>query len=86
MGNKVTYSELEHVLSACFQQAQASGIPVDGSILWEKSLKIVATIGIKNFPTRLVGSSASSFAMPVFKKLARESALIQKTSKDTEGV
>jgi hypothetical protein len=46
-----TYSKLENVLFAWFQQAQAPGMHVDGTILQEKSLKIAATMGIENFST-----------------------------------
>jgi hypothetical protein len=45
------YSKLENVLFAWYQQARVSGIPVNGSILWEKSLKIDATMVIENFST-----------------------------------
>jgi hypothetical protein len=54
-GKVSTYSELENVLFAWYHHARASripvagGIPVDGSILREKSLKIAATMGIENF-------------------------------------
>jgi hypothetical protein len=44
-----TYSKLENVLFAWYYQARASGIPVDGNILLEKSLKIAAAMGIENF-------------------------------------
>jgi hypothetical protein len=85
-----TYSELENVLFAWYHQAKASGIPVDGSILWEKSLKIAATMGIEN-------SWISCFKQclgVVFKKLARECCcgrqhhgpLVQEASKDAGGV
>jgi hypothetical protein len=56
-----TCSELENVLYAWYHQARASGIPVDGSILWEKSLKIAATMGIENF-------SASNSLISCFKQ------------------
>jgi hypothetical protein len=54
-------------------------MPVDGAILQEKSLKISATVGIRNF-------SASNGWMScfkqrhglVFKQLARESAAVDK--------
>jgi hypothetical protein len=42
-----TYSELENVLFAWYHQARTSGIPVDGKILQEKSLKIAATMSFK---------------------------------------
>nr|CAD7396744.1 unnamed protein product [Timema cristinae] len=41
-GKVSTYSELENLLFAWYQQARISGISVDGRILQERSLKIVA--------------------------------------------
>jgi hypothetical protein len=60
-----------------------SGIPVDGSILQEKSLKISATMVIENFSA--LNGSISHFKQChglVFKKLARESAAADTNAKD----
>jgi hypothetical protein len=47
-GQGVDYSKVESALFAWYQQDRASGIPVDGTILWKKSRKIAATMGIEN--------------------------------------
>ncbi|CAG2057405.1 unnamed protein product, partial [Timema podura] len=47
-GKVLTYRKLENFFFAWYQQARASGIPMDGSILREKYLIIDATIRIDN--------------------------------------
>jgi hypothetical protein len=74
-GKESTYSELENVLFAWYQQARASGMPVDGTILREISLKIAATMGIENFTAS--NGWVSRFKQRhglVFKKVAGENA------------
>jgi hypothetical protein len=71
-----TYSKLENVPFAWYQQTQTSGIPVDGPILREKSLKIVSAMGIENFSDS--NSWISCFKQHhslVFKKLVGDSAV-----------
>jgi hypothetical protein len=56
---------------------------VDGATLWEKSLKIAATMGIENFSAS--NSWISCFKQhhgQVFKKLARESASVDTNATD----
>jgi hypothetical protein len=70
-GKESTYSKLKSALFAWYQQARASGVPVDGTILWEKSLKIAATVEIENVSAS--NSWISRFKQRhglVFKKLA----------------
>jgi hypothetical protein len=71
-----TFVELETVLFTWYQQARASNIPIDGTILKEKVKIIAAKLNIDCF-------SASSGCLsrfkhrhgPVFKKLAGESGV-----------
>jgi hypothetical protein len=82
-GKVSTYKELENVLFAWYHQARESGIPVDGKILREKSLKIAATIGIEKFSAS--NGWISRFNQRhglVFKKLARESAAVDTNATD----
>jgi hypothetical protein len=70
-GKESTYSKLENVLFTWYQQARASGIPVDVTILLEISLKIAAALGIENFSA--LNDKISRFKQHhglVFKKLA----------------
>jgi hypothetical protein len=79
----VNLQQLENVLVAWYQQAQASGIPVDGTILQEKSLKIATTVGIENFSDS--NGWISRFKQCrglVFKKLAGESAAVDANAMD----
>jgi hypothetical protein len=48
-GRESTFCELESVLLAWYQQARASGIPIDGNILHEKAKKIVDKMQVDNF-------------------------------------
>lgn len=82
-GKESTYSELENVLFSWYQQARASGIPIDGTILKEKSLKIAETMGIENFSAS--NGWISRFKQRhglVFKKLAGESAAVDTNATD----
>jgi hypothetical protein len=83
MGKESTYSKLEKVLFAWYQKARASGIPVDGTVLWEKSLRIAAAMGIENFsaPNGWISSFKQRHGL-VFKKLARESAAVDTNAMD----
>jgi hypothetical protein len=63
--------------------ARASGIPVAGSIRWQKSLKMAATMGIKNYSA--LNSWISHLKQRhnlVFKKLAGESAAMDTNTTD----
>jgi hypothetical protein len=61
----------------------ASGIPVDGTNLWKKSLKIAATMGIEKFSA--LNSWISCFKQHhylVYKKMDGESAAVDTNSTD----
>lgn len=75
-----TYSELEKVLFAWYEQARASNIPVDGNILREKALKIAASNGMDTFSAS--NGWISRFKIRhglVSKKLCGESASVVST-------
>jgi hypothetical protein len=82
-GKELTFAKLETVLFTWYQQAQASNIPIDGTILREKAKIIAAKLNIDCF-------SASSGRLSrfkdrhglVFKKLTGESAEISVMSTD----
>jgi hypothetical protein len=83
MSKESTYSKLDNILFAWYQQARASGIPVNGTILQEKSLKIAATMGIENFSAS--NGLISCFKQRhgrVFKKLPWESAAVDTNATD----
>lgn len=70
-----TFKELEEVLFSWYQQARASGIPVDGTILKEKATQISLRLGVENF------SASNGWAARfkerhglIFKKVCGESA------------
>ena len=74
-GKESTFAELETVLFAWYQQAQASNIPIAGTTLREKAKIIAAQLNIDNF------SASSGWVTRfkdrhglVFKKLAGDSA------------
>jgi hypothetical protein len=77
-GKELTFAELETVLFTWYQQAQASNIPIDKTILREKAKIIAAKLNIDYF-------SASSGWLSrfkdrhglIFKKLAGESAEVK---------
>jgi hypothetical protein len=48
-GKESTFAELETVLFTWYQQAQASNIPIDGTILREKAKIIAAKLNIGYF-------------------------------------
>jgi hypothetical protein len=79
----VDIQQVGNVLFAWYHQARASGIPVDGSILREKSLKIAATMGLENFSAS--NGWTSCFKQRhglVFKKSAMESAAVDTNATD----
>jgi hypothetical protein len=59
-GKELTFAELETVLFTWYQQAQASNIPIDGTILREKVKIVAAKLNIDCF-------SASSGWLSRFK-------------------
>jgi hypothetical protein len=48
-GRESTFAELESVLFTWYQQARASNIPVDGTILHGKAKMIAAQLNVENF-------------------------------------
>nr|CAD7456923.1 unnamed protein product [Timema tahoe] len=76
-GKVLTYRKLENFFFAWYQQARASGIPMDGSILREKYLKIAATIRIDILLASNVWiSHFKQHHGLVFKKLPKDSASV----------
>jgi hypothetical protein len=82
-GKESIYSKLKNIIFAWYQQAQASGIPVDGTILREKSLKIPATMVIENFSAS--NGWISCFKQChglVFKKFGGEGSAVDINTRD----
>jgi hypothetical protein len=82
-GKQSTFAELETVLFTLYQQARASNIPVDGTILRERAKIIAAQLNIDYFSAS--SSWLSRFKerhVLVFKKLAGESADVSVKSTD----
>jgi hypothetical protein len=77
MGKELTYRKMENI------QARASGIPVDGTILQEETLKIAAAVGIENASV-LNGwiSRLKQRHSMVFKKLPKESSALDTIATD----
>jgi hypothetical protein len=78
-----TFAELETVLFTWYQQARGSNIPIDGTILNEKTKIIAAKLNIDCFSAS--SGRLSSFKHQhglVFKKLAGESAEVSVKSTD----
>jgi transposase len=82
-GRQSTFAELETILFTWYQQARASNIPVDRTILTERAKIIAAQLNIDYF------SASSSWLYRfkdrhglVFKKLAGESAEVSVKSTD----
>jgi hypothetical protein len=82
-GKESTFAELETMLFAWYQQAQASNIPIDGTTLREKAKIIAAQLNIDNFgASNGWVSRFSDWYGLVFKKLAGESAEVSVESTD----
>jgi hypothetical protein len=78
-----TFAELETVLFSWYQQARASNIPIDGTILKEKAKIIAAKLNIDCFNASSGWLSRFKHRHGlVFKKLAGESAEVSVTSVD----
>src|SRR5215510_14337326 len=82
-GRESTFAELETVLFTWYQQARASNIPIDGTILREKAKTIAAQLNVDNFSASngWVSRFKDSHGL-VFKKLAGESAEVCVKSTD----
>jgi transposase len=80
-GRESTFAELESVLFTWYQQARASNISVDGTILRGKAKMIAAQLNIENFTVSngwLVRFKDRHGL--VYKKLARESVAVDSES------
>jgi hypothetical protein len=74
-GRELTFAELETMLFTWYQQARASNIPIDGTILREKAKIIAAQLNIDYFSVSSGWLSRFKERHDlVFKKLAGESA------------
>jgi hypothetical protein len=76
-----TFAELESVLFMWYQQAQASNIPVDGTILRGKAKMMAAQLNIENFTASngWIARFKDQHGL-VYKKLAGESAAVYSES------
>jgi hypothetical protein len=82
-GKEPTFSEMETVLFTWYQQARASNMPIDGTILREKAKIIAVKLNIDYFSASSDWlSSFKDWHGLVFKKLAGESAEVSVKSTD----
>jgi hypothetical protein len=82
-GKESTFAELEMVLFTWYQQARASNIPIDGTILMEKAKIIAVQLNIDYFSVSngWVSRFKDQHGL-VLKKLAGESAEVSVNSTD----
>jgi hypothetical protein len=80
-GRESTFAKLESVLFTWYQQARASNIPVDGTILRGKAKMIAAQLNIENFiaSNGWIARFKDRHGL-VYKKLAGESAAVDSES------
>jgi hypothetical protein len=83
IGKESTFAELESVFFTWYQQARASNIPIDETILCGKAKMIAAQLNIENFTASKgwIARFKDRHGL-VYKKLAGESAAVD--SKSTE--
>jgi hypothetical protein len=78
-----TFTELESVLFTWYQQARASNIPVDGTILRGKARMIAAQLNIENVTVSNCWIARfKDWHGLVYKKLAGESAAVDSESRE----
>jgi AcrR family transcriptional regulator len=81
IGRESTFAELERVLFSWYQQARASNIPIDGTILRGKAKMIAAQLNIENFTASngWIARFKDRHGL-VYKKLVGESAAVDSES------